>query len=124
MSDAARLFETPAGVVLGPVEQIAPDAARSFVVQLKAGRFHGFVVRRGEEVFGYLDRCPHMGLPLAKTLDEYLAPTGDLVLCSWHAALFEPETGLCVGGPCKGARLARWPVHRCEGLIVTGDHSA
>ena len=124
MSDVARLVETPAGVVLGPVEQIAPEAARSFVVQLKTGRFHGFVVRRGEEVFGYVDRCPHMGLPLAKRLDDYLAPGGDLVLCSWHAALFEPETGLCVGGPCKGARLTPWPVHRREGTIVTGHRPA
>ncbi len=117
MSGTARLLETPAGIALGPLTLIAPGAARSFVVQLKAGRFHGFVVRRGGEVFGYVDRCPHMGLPLAKLLDEYLTPTGDLVMCSWHAALFEPETGQCVGGPCNGARphtLAGSPARRID----------
>ena len=118
MSDQ-RLLATPAGVKLGPLDQIADGTARNFVLQMRAGRFHGFVVRRGEAVWGYVDRCPHMGLPLAQVLDQYLTPDGSLIACSWHAALFEAETGLCVGGPCCGARLAPWPVTVREGRIVT-----
>lgn len=114
-----RLTATPAGVKLGPLAQIGDGAARNFVLQLRAGRFHGFVVRRGEGVWGYVDRCPHMGLPLAQVLDRYLTPDGSLIACSWHSALFEPETGLCVGGPCGGARLTPWPVAVSDGQIVT-----
>jgi nitrite reductase/ring-hydroxylating ferredoxin subunit len=33
------------------------------------------VVRRGEAAFGYVDRCPHAGLPLAQVLDRYLTRT-------------------------------------------------
>lgn len=117
LSDA-RLTETPAGVKLGPLEAIADGAARNFVLQLRAGRFHGFVVRRGEMAFGYVDRCPHMGLPLAQKLDDYMA--GDLIACSWHGALFRPEDGACVGGPCTGAALTAWPVRVEDGTIVTG----
>lgn len=114
-----RLTATPAGVKLGPLAQIGDGAARNFVLQLRAGRFHGFVVRRGEGVWGYVDRCPHMGLPLAQVLDRYLTPDGGLIACSWHSALFEPETGLCVGGPCGGARLTPWHVAVSDGQIVT-----
>ncbi len=102
---------------LGPLAQIADGGARNFVLQLRAGRFHGFVVRRGEAAFGYVDRCPHMGLPLAQVLDQYMA--GDLVACSWHGALFRPEDGVCVGGPCAGARLTPWRVTVEDGTIVT-----
>jgi nitrite reductase/ring-hydroxylating ferredoxin subunit len=118
-SAGERVYATPPGVVLGPLALIAPGAARSFVVQLRAGRFHGFVVRRGDDVFGYIDRCPHMGLPLARTLDDYLAPSGGLIACGWHGALFEIESGACVGGPCPGARLSPWPVAVVDGAIVT-----
>jgi nitrite reductase/ring-hydroxylating ferredoxin subunit len=121
MTSETRVFDTPAGIHLGPLDLIAPNGARSFVVQFRAGRFHGFVVRRGDGIYGYVDRCPHMGLPLARTLDDYLTPRGDLLVCDWHAALFEIETGLCVGGPCSGARLTAWPVHLEEGAIVTGE---
>ncbi|MDB5675321.1 MAG: Rieske (2Fe-2S) domain protein [Sphingomonas bacterium] len=93
--------------------------ARAFVLQMEAGRLHGFVVRRGNAAFGYVDRCPHMQLPLATSLDDYLAPDRDLIVCSWHGALFEVETGRCVGGPCAGARLISWPIDVVEGEMVT-----
>ncbi len=118
MSDE-RVFATPPGVRLGPVGLIADGAARNFVLQLRAGRFHGFVVRQGDAVHGYVDRCPHMGLPLAQELDRYLSPDAALIACSWHSALFAIETGECVGGPCKGQRLTPWPVAVAEGQIVT-----
>lgn len=118
-AEEARVFTTPAGVKLGPIEQIADGRARAFVLRMRAGRFHGFVIRRGGQVYGYVDRCPHMSLPLVQTLDEYLTPSGDLIACSWHSALFEIESGLCVGGPCAGQRLTPWPVRVSEGMLVT-----
>ncbi|WP_076073139.1 Rieske (2Fe-2S) protein [Sphingomonas montana] len=119
MTSTERIFATPPSVKLGAVALIADGAARNFVLQLRAGRFHGFVVRQGADLFGYVDRCPHMGVPLAKELDDYLTPRGDLIACSWHSALFAIDTGLCVGGPCTGQRLTPWPVTVVDGTIVT-----
>lgn len=118
MSDE-RLTATPAGITLGPLETIADGAARNFVIQMRAGRFHGFVVRRGTMVHGYVDRCPHMGLPLAQELDAYLTPGGERIACSWHGALFAVEDGHCLGGPCMGQALTPWPVAVRDGKIVT-----
>jgi nitrite reductase/ring-hydroxylating ferredoxin subunit len=119
MTGTERLYETPPGVRLGPLDQIADGAARNFVLQLRAGRFHGFVVRRGEQVYGYVDRCPHAGVPLAQRLDDYLSPDGTLIVCSWHGAIFRIDDGLCLGGPCTGASLTSWPVAIDGGEIVT-----
>lgn len=118
MSDE-RLTVTPAGVTLAPLATIPDGGARNFVLQMRAGRFHGFVVRRGAAVYGYLDRCPHAGLPLAQRLDDYLTPDGALIACSWHGALFDVASGACVGGPCSGGALTRWPVEVRDGAIVT-----
>jgi len=117
--EVARLSHTPAGVTLCPLDTIADGKARNFVLQMRAGRFHGFVVRKGEAVHGYVDRCPHMGLPLAQLLDDYLTPDGSLIACSWHGALFAIESGACVGGPCAGQALTPWPVAVSEGKIIT-----
>ena len=114
-----HLTTTPAGVKLGPLELIPDGKARNFVLQMKAGRFHGFVVRKGDAVHGYVDRCAHMAIPLAQQLDDYLTPDGAMIQCSWHGALYRIEDGLCVGGPCSGARLLCWPVEVQDGTIVT-----
>ncbi|MEW6019621.1 MAG: Rieske (2Fe-2S) protein [Pseudomonadota bacterium] len=119
MTAPARLHKTPAGVTLGPLDLIAEGAARNFVLQIGEAYFHGFAVRQGDEVHGYVDRCPHAGLPLAQKLDDYLTPSGDLIACSWHGALFEPDTGACVGGPCVGATLTPWPLVVRERMIIT-----
>lgn len=114
-----RVWSTPAGVNLGPLDLIKDGGARNYVLQIGEARFHGFVVRKGEAVFGYVDRCPHAGLPLAQQLDQYLTPDGGLIACSWHGAVFTVEAGACVGGPCVGAKLSPWPVVLREGRLHT-----
>jgi nitrite reductase/ring-hydroxylating ferredoxin subunit len=113
------LAATPAGVRLCALEDLPDPGARNFVLEIGAGRFHGFVVRSDQDVYGYVDRCPHMGYPLAKTLDDYLTPSGTLIACSWHGALFRLSDGECVGGPCGGDRLKPWPVTVREGFVLT-----
>ena len=105
MNEDERLIETPPGVRLAALDDTADGKARNFVVQKKAGRFHGFVARKGDKVFGYSDGCPHMRLPLAQELDDYLTSGRALILCSWHGALFESASGRCVGGLCIGTGL-------------------
>lgn len=114
-----RVYATPAGVVLSPLLMVADGKARNFVIDLRAGRFHGFVVRQGDAISGFVDRCPHMGLPLAQVLDDYVTADGTAIRCSWHGALFDREDGRCLGGPCAGASLTPWPVIVRDGMIVT-----
>ena len=78
----------------------------------------GFVVRRGDAVHAYVDRCPHTGVPLAWSPNTYLDPKGELVQCSMHGALFLPDTGECVHGPCLGRFLTRVPVKVEGGRVV------
>jgi nitrite reductase/ring-hydroxylating ferredoxin subunit len=119
MADGERLGSTPSGVRLCTLDTLTDGQARNFVLQMRSGRFHGFVVRTGADVAGYVDQCPHAGLPLAQKLDDYLTPDGNFIACSWHGALFEKTDGLCVGGPCAGQSLAGWPVTVIDGWILT-----
>jgi nitrite reductase/ring-hydroxylating ferredoxin subunit len=122
MTDAStrqRAQATPSAVTLCALSDLADPGARGFVLQIGEAYFHGFVVRKDGSVHGYVDRCPHAGLPLPQRLDVYLTLDESLIQCSWHGALFRIVDGACVGGPCAGARLAPWPVAVVEGLIKT-----
>lgn len=114
-----RVWSTPPNVRLCPLDLLEDPGSRNFVLQIGEAYFHGFVVRRGDEVHGYVDRCPHQGLPLSHKLDGYLTEKRDLIACSWHGALFRLDDGACVGGPCSGARLTPWPVRVEDGWIKT-----
>jgi len=75
-----------------------------------------FVVRQGEQVFGYLNSCPHTGGPLDWLPDQFLNLDKDYIQCATHDALFKLHDGECVAGPCKGDSLAAVPV-----IIEAGD---
>lgn len=64
-----------------------------------------FAVRQGSQVFVYENRCPHRGIPLEWVADQFLDSSGKLIQCASHGALFLPESGECVAGPCSGASL-------------------
>jgi nitrite reductase/ring-hydroxylating ferredoxin subunit len=110
----------PAGFRLCALGDIADPGAKGFSFREGDYLFLGFVVRRGEVVRGYVDRCPHAGTPLALIADRFLTREGDLVLCSTHGALFRPEDGACVSGPCEGRGLWAWPVEVVDGAVVVG----
>ena len=118
-TERKRVWTTPANVALCPEADIADPGSRGFVLQIRDAFFHGFVVRKGGEVAGWVDRCPHMGFPVAVVPDRYLTPDGRVILCGWHGAVFDPIDGKCVGGPCAGARLTPWPVAVVDGIIRT-----
>lgn len=105
--------------MLCAVAEIPDPGARGFVFRDGSAMFMGFVARKGEAVFGYIDSCPHAGSPLANPVGRFLTREGDLILCAAHGALFRIDDGLATSGPCAGKRLDTWPVAVTNGDIVT-----
>jgi len=63
------------------------------------------VVRRGRQVFGYVNKCPHDGVNLDWEHYQFFDPNGVRLMCGKHGAQFELGTGVRVDGPCKGKGL-------------------
>jgi nitrite reductase/ring-hydroxylating ferredoxin subunit len=81
----------------------------------------GFVVRYDGEARAFVNECPHAFTELDWNPGEFFDEAGLYLVCATHGAHFEPHTGLCVAGPCRGARLARLPVRERDGAIYLLD---
>ncbi|MDO8608436.1 MAG: Rieske (2Fe-2S) protein [Phaeospirillum sp.] len=100
------------------LDDIDDPGAKGFTVTRDGGHVRIFVVRRGAEVFGYVNSCPHVGAPLDIEADKFLDIFKTGILCANHFALFEIESGHCVRGPCNGRDLQRFPVTVRAGMVV------
>jgi nitrite reductase/ring-hydroxylating ferredoxin subunit len=71
---------------------------------------------------GFLNVCAHRNQPVVvdgRPFDE----EGRLE-CRAHGAKYDAETGLCVQGPCAGARLVPVPVELRDGACWVDDDDA
>lgn len=110
--------------ILCDLADIDDPGAKGFVVEKDGTRLRVFVVRRGGEVFGYVNSCPHVGVPLNLEDDKFLDLFKTGILCANHFALFEIDSGYCVRGPCTGRRLAPFPVMIRDGKVeVAAQHT-
>jgi nitrite reductase/ring-hydroxylating ferredoxin subunit len=61
-----------------------------------------FAVRYQGHPHAYLNRCTHVAMELDFQPNRVFDNTGQWLLCATHGAAYEPTTGECGGGPCKG----------------------
>ncbi len=64
----------------------------------------------------YLNDCAHAGGPLDFE-GQVFERSGRYLMCARHGAIYEPDTGRCVGGPCRGARLVALAVEERDGAV-------
>ncbi len=75
------------------------------------------VYRDGDTAYAYINSCPHAGVPLEWNAHEFMSADGLLLQCGTHGAQFEPPTGHCVHGPCKGAHLHKITIKLMDGVV-------
>lgn len=78
----------------------------------------GLVIRYGGKLHAFRNLCRHQPLSLDYGDGEFLTDDGNYLLCRNHGALFEPDSGLCISGPCTGAALTQYPVQEHDGRII------
>lgn len=111
-----------AGTVLARLADL-PDGA-ALTVDLDPDEFPPLtclLVREGDTVHGFLNRCPHAGRALGLGGSRLLTPDGELLQCFAHGALFEKNSGLCVAGPCIDDSLRRLPVMVAAGEVQLAE---
>lgn len=104
--------------VIAQVDELQPGTVKKFWLICQKYRVDGFLVNDHGRFYAYVNRCRHMTTPLDFVRDQFLSEDGRHLMCYTHGALYEPATGLCVAGPCKGESLYRLPVRVDQGEVL------
>ena len=83
---------------------------RRNAVEKSGGESVVFFVRFDGKPYGYLNRCAHVAMELDWNEGQFFESSGLYLMCATHGAIYEPDSGKCVGGPCRGARLRQLQV--------------
>lgn len=111
------------GTPLARLNEI-PDGG-AFLVTLNASvpPFKAILLRSGEQVFAYVNRCAHFGVPLAeKVVHLYPEPHRNF-RCSVHQARYRWQDGVCEFGDCVGESLLAIPVVITDGWVLTAGQT-
>ncbi|MGE5817885.1 MAG: Rieske (2Fe-2S) protein [Deltaproteobacteria bacterium] len=108
------------GRIVAKVEELPPGRVKKFWLVCDKYRVDAFLVNDQGSFHAYVNRCRHMSTPLDFVRDQFLSEDRQHLMCYTHGALYEPATGLCVAGPCKGELLYRLPVRVDRGDVLVG----
>ena len=92
-----------------------------FEIEIDGRAEPAFAVRYEGRVHAYLNRCAHMPMELDWKPGKFFDISGLLLICSTHGAVYEPDTGRCVGGPCYETGLVAVSVEERDGQVFLKD---
>lgn len=111
--------------VVGSLAELEDPGCREFRIGEGDWPFKGFVVRQGDAVYAYQNHCVHVGHPLNWTPHSFLTEDKRQIICASHGAVYDIDSGTCVGGPGRGRALRRVDCEVRDGMvIVRGPTSA
>jgi len=80
-------------------------------------RTTGFAVRYNGNVYAFVNQCAHVPVELDWNEGDFFDLTRHYLICATHGAHYQPDTGYCVMGPCKGRSLKAIHVTERDGGI-------
>jgi len=98
------------------LDEIPDGGATAVDAVLADGEESLILLRRGDQVRGYLNVCPHAGRRLDYAPGKFLLKD-DTLTCCVHGATFNRADGLCIGGPCRGEHLRAVAVQVEAGVV-------
>ena len=75
-----------------------------------------FAIRFEGRVHAYLNRCTHVAMELDWQPNRFFDDTGQWLLCASHGAVYAPDTGAGVAGPCQGG-LVKIELIEADGTV-------
>lgn len=74
-------------------------------------------------VRAFKNECRHLPMRLDdREPAELWDAEGRHLMCSSHGALYRPEDGLCVAGPCRGSHLKALPIIVRDGRVYLDEN--
>jgi nitrite reductase/ring-hydroxylating ferredoxin subunit len=72
--------------------------------------FRILLLRSGQEVKAFVNRCAHFGVPLAARQEQLIYQPRQSLSCNVHYARYDWTDGHCQSGECDGESLSPLPL--------------
>ncbi|MBM3116346.1 Rieske (2Fe-2S) protein [Jeongeupia naejangsanensis] len=115
------MSEQTAAPICRSAELVDGGLGVRFSFERNGGTLSAFVVRHDGKVYAYENACAHIPVELDYRDGEFFDLSRRYLVCATHGAYYAPETGVCLGGPCAGRRLAVIGVVEHDGAVWLQD---
>ena len=105
-------------LVVIPKKKFENLSTKTFELKIRGKIVKGFVVRKANQYFAYMNLCKHLPVTLDLNDGNFFTFDKAHFQCHMHGAMYEIETGFCVAGPCQGARLDALPIKQEESRLI------
>ena len=110
------MLQDDAIALCASADLVNSGAAVPFEVVYGGQTCRAFAVRYQGEVHAYLNRCAHVAMEMDFQPNQFFDRSGDWLICATHGALYQPQTGQCRGGPCRGG-LVKIALSERDGVV-------
>ena len=107
----------PARLICTSDELAEGGSGVRFEVALGGRTEPAFVVRYDGTPRAYVNRCAHVPMELDWQPGSFFDADGLYLICATHGAMYDPASGACAGGPCRGQGLQPVAVREADGRI-------
>jgi len=76
------------------------SCASTFSIMRKGIKKPAFAICFKAKFYAYENICPHLGTTLDWVEGQFFSEEGQWLMCQTHGALFKPNDGSCISGPC------------------------
>jgi nitrite reductase/ring-hydroxylating ferredoxin subunit len=103
------------GTLLGQRDSLADPSATLHTLPLAADAanptpFRYLLLRDGEQVHAFVNRCAHFGVPLAAKQEQLIYQPRQSLTCNVHYAKYDWTDGHCLSGECDTESLSPLPL--------------
>ncbi|MBI2871209.1 MAG: Rieske (2Fe-2S) protein [Candidatus Omnitrophica bacterium] len=98
-------------------DEVKERASVKFAFRQGELEIEGFLIRMDGKFYAYVNECAHLPMSMDWGDNDFFTQDGGRLMCKTHGAVYVPETGLCVDGPCPGRSLVPIPIEVKDGSI-------
>ena len=73
-----------------------------FDVVFRGRSCRAFAIRFEGESHAYVNECAHVAMEMDFQPNQFFDSSGQWLMCATHGAMYDPRSGACAGGPCRG----------------------
>ena len=73
-----------------------------FDVVFRGRSCRAFAIRFEGQSHAYVNECAHVAMEMDFQPNQFFDSSGQWLMCATHGAMYDPASGACAGGPCRG----------------------